>query len=85
MYKKRYVLFFLLFTFFGHESVFCQIVTTSARNQLPQTLITNVLAGSGVVMSDGQFNWSSANISTDQRNFYHGSAFTNFPFLLVLL
>ncbi len=81
MYKKRYVLFFLLFTFFGHESVFCQIVTTSARNQLPQTLITNVLAGSGVVMSDGQFNWSSANISTDQiGTFTNGSAFTNFPF-----
>ena len=80
MLNKKYTFLLILLILFS-ELLHSQIVTTSARNQLPQNLITSVLAGRGVLMSNGQFNWSSGNISTDQiGTFTNGPNFTNFPF-----
>lgn len=81
MWKKSSFLIILLTILILTGQVKAQIVTTSARNQLPQNLITSVLAGTGVIMTNGQFNWSTANISTDQiGTFTNGVSFTNFPF-----
>lgn len=80
MLNKKYTFLLILLILFS-ELLHSQIVTTSARNQLPQNLITSVLAGRGVLMSNGQFNWLSGNISTDQiGTFTNGPNFTNFPF-----
>ena len=65
----------------GAQFVQGQIVTTSARNLIPQNLIQSVLAGTGVSMTNGQFNWSASNIGTDQiGTFVNGPNFPEFPF-----
>ena len=78
---KKIIILIVLLCLAGNEFVFGQIVTTSARNQIPQNLIQSVLAGTGVSMTNGQFNWSSGNIATDQiGTFVNGPNFTSFPF-----
>ena len=58
-----------------------QIVTTSSKGQLPQSLIMDVLKGEGVYIIGGKFNWSTDSIKTDQiGTFVNGDAFTSFPF-----
>ena len=77
---KRLIVLTILICSIGNVSQ-GQIVTTSARNLIPQNLIQSVLAGTGVSMTNGQFNWSASNIGTDQiGTFVNGPNFTEFPF-----
>ena len=58
-----------------------QIVTSSSKGQLPQTLIQDVLKGDGVYFLNGKFNWDGDTIKTDQiGTFTNGDAFSSFPF-----
>ncbi|MCQ2285872.1 MAG: choice-of-anchor L domain-containing protein [Bacteroidales bacterium] len=75
---KSLIVFLLIFAVC--DLAYAQIVTTSARNQLPQNLIQNVLAGTGVSMTNGQFNWSAGYIPTDQIGTFTTGNFQNFPF-----
>ncbi len=78
---KRLIILITLLCSAICNTAFGQIVTTSARNLIPQNLIQSVLAGTGVSMTNGQFNWSSGNIATDQiGTFVNGPSFTSFPF-----